>query len=178
MRIEIGENGSNYLVTEYKEKISHKYIGTIKDDMLVVNSGSCALNSDIDNTGGIKVAETNEKVADASNFDLSVPNNRPETFRNEGPECRYTFPNKMPEYADIAQSFYDGKYVNTRLTETEITVIFFHGVQHDYNEDAQGNRSVTQSKLEHALDQMSKRHILFYDGLTFDILGKKYCTDY
>lgn len=51
-RIEISDNASSYLVSEFKEKIAKKHVAKLVDGILTVNTGQCGMNADIDKKSG------------------------------------------------------------------------------------------------------------------------------
>jgi hypothetical protein len=51
-RVEIADNGSSYLITDFKENIAKKHVAKFFDGVLTVNTGPCGMNADIEKKSG------------------------------------------------------------------------------------------------------------------------------
>ncbi len=52
MRVEISDNGSSFIVTEYQGKTVKKHASKLVDGMLTINVGPFSANADIDKKSG------------------------------------------------------------------------------------------------------------------------------
>jgi hypothetical protein len=52
MRVEISDNGSSFVITELKDEISKKHVAKLAGGILVVNTGPCGINVDIEKKSG------------------------------------------------------------------------------------------------------------------------------
>ena len=51
-RVEISDNGSSYLVAEFKEAIAKKHVARLADGVLTVNTGPCGMHADVEKKSG------------------------------------------------------------------------------------------------------------------------------
>ena len=75
LRVEVSENGSNFLVTEFKEKASKKFPAKLIDGVLVVNNGPIVMNVDILKKSGYLLYNGQEyrRLKKGESFDYTAP---------------------------------------------------------------------------------------------------------